>query len=122
MREVEVEVISGAPVGEYFLTCAVICIQAMITHRSGHVYFIGECGAPMEETDCPVEGCFQRIGGQWGRLVASNRSLSEFLTEELIRHSLRSSRKSVHERPRNSDGLQVKWSVFWAIWLKSQDP
>ena len=39
-----------------------------------------------------------------------------------IRHSLGSSRKSVHERPRNSDGLQVKWSVFRAIWLKSQDP
>ena len=84
MREVEVEVISGAPVGEYFLTCAVICIQAMITHRSGHVYFVGECGGPMEETDCPVEGCPERIGGQEGRLVASNRSLSEFLTEELI--------------------------------------
>ena len=39
-----------------------------------------------------------------------------------IRHSLGSSRKSVHERHRYSDGLQVKWSVFWAIWLKSQDP
>ena len=39
-----------------------------------------------------------------------------------IRRSLGSSRKSVHERPRNSDGWQVKWSVFWAIWLKSQDP
>ena len=40
----------------------------------------------------------------------------------LIRHSLGSSIKSVHERHRNSDGLQVKWSVFRAIWLKRQDP
>ena len=40
----------------------------------------------------------------------------------LLRHSLGSSRKSVHERPRNSDGLQVKWSVLRAIWLKRQDP
>ena len=39
-----------------------------------------------------------------------------------IRHSLRSSRKSVHERPRNSDGWQVEWSVLRAIWLKRQDP
>ena len=39
-----------------------------------------------------------------------------------IRHSLGSSRKSVHERHRNSDGLQVKWSVLRAIWLKRQDP
>ena len=39
-----------------------------------------------------------------------------------VGRTLGSSRKSVHERPRNSDGLQVKWSVFWAIWLKSQDP
>ena len=39
-----------------------------------------------------------------------------------VGHPLGSSRKSVHERPRNSDGWQVKWSVFWAIWLKSQDP
>ena len=61
-----------------------ICIQVMITHRSGHVYFVGECGNPMEETDCPVEGCFERIGGQWGRLVTSNRSVSEFVTVELI--------------------------------------
>ena len=37
-------------------------------------------------------------------------------------HSLGSSRKSVHERPRNSDGWQVEWSVFRAIWLKRQDP
>ena len=37
-------------------------------------------------------------------------------------HSLGSSIKSVHERHRNSDGLQVKWSVFRAIWLKRQDP
>ena len=40
----------------------------------------------------------------------------------IIWHSLGSSRKSVHERPQNSDGWQVIWSVFWAIWLKSQDP
>ena len=40
----------------------------------------------------------------------------------VVWHSLGSSRKSVHERPRNSDGLQVKWSVLRAIWLKRQDP
>ena len=39
-----------------------------------------------------------------------------------IWRTLGSSRKSVHERHRNSDGWQVKWSVFWAIWLKRQDP
>ena len=39
----------------------------------------------------------------------------------IIRHSLRSSRKSVHERHQNSDGWQVKWSVFRDIWLKRQD-
>ena len=40
----------------------------------------------------------------------------------LLGHSLGSSRKSVHERPRNSDGWQGKWSVFRSIWLKRQDP
>ena len=44
------------------------------------------------------------------------------ILEVYIGRTLVSSRKSVHERPRNSDGWQVKWSVFWAIWLKSQDP
>ena len=42
--------------------------------------------------------------------------------QEHLGHSLGSSRKSVHERHRNSDGWQVKWSVFRAIWLKRQDP
>ena len=42
--------------------------------------------------------------------------------EDNLGHSLGSSIKSVHERHRNSDGLQVKWSVFRAIWLKRQDP
>ena len=39
-----------------------------------------------------------------------------------IRHTPGSSRKSVHERPRNSDGWQVRWAVWQAIWLKRQDP
>ena len=60
---------------EHFLTFTVIFgILVMITHRSGHVYFVGECGNPSEETDCPVEGCFERIGGHMGELVSSNRS------------------------------------------------
>ena len=46
----------------------------------------------------------------------------EILLNGCLGHSLGSSRKSVHERHRNSDGLQVKWSVFRAIWLKRQDP
>ena len=48
--------------------------------------------------------------------------LFTFWSKNSLRHSLGSPRKSVHERPRNSDGWQVKWSVFRAIWLKRQDP
>ena len=44
------------------------------------------------------------------------------LSDVHIWHSLGSSGKSVHERHQNSDGWLVQWSVFWAIWLKSQDP
>ena len=40
----------------------------------------------------------------------------------LFRVHAATARKSVHERPRNSDGWQVEWSVFRAIWLKRQDP
>ena len=48
-------------------------IKMMVNHRSGHPYFIGECGGPMEETICPEEGCEQRIGGANGQLLSSNR-------------------------------------------------
>ena len=49
----------------------------------GHPYFIGECGGPMEETNCPVEGCTERIGGDRMELLRSNRSI-KFSSEELI--------------------------------------
>ena len=42
--------------------------------RSGHVYFVGNCGNPVEEVDCPASGCNERIGG-FGRLIATNRFL-----------------------------------------------
>ena len=43
--------------------------------RSGHVYFVGDCGNPEEEVDCPTAGCDERIGGGKGRLIATNRFL-----------------------------------------------
>ena len=46
----------------------------MVAHRRGHPYFIGECGGPMEESDCPVESCTERIGGAREQLLGSNRS------------------------------------------------
>ena len=67
----------------------------------------------------PIWGCHRQLDDRdhlVGQLTNETRA---FL---ILGHSLGSSRKSVHERHRNSDGLQVKWSVFWAIWLKSQDP
>ena len=67
--------------GEHFLTFAVICIQVMITHRSGHLYYIGDCGFPIVEADCPVDGCLSMIGGQDYKVASGNRS--EFVTEEL---------------------------------------
>ena len=45
----------------------------MVNHRSGHPYFIGECGGPMEETICPEQGCEERIGGANEQLLSSNR-------------------------------------------------
>ena len=68
--------------GEHFLTFSVICIQVMITHRSGHLYYIGDCGFPIVEADCPVDGCLSRIGGQGNKVASGNRL--EFVTEELI--------------------------------------
>ena len=59
--------------------------------RSGHVYFVDNCGNPMEEVDCPAAGCNERIGGVSGRLIATNRflrvlvnSLQSFYTMEII--------------------------------------
>ena len=43
--------------------------------RSGHAYFVGNCGFPEEEVDCPAAGCDERIGGVFGRLIATNRFL-----------------------------------------------
>ena len=37
----------------------------------------------MEETNCPVEGCTERIGGDRMELLRSNRSI-KFSSEELI--------------------------------------
>ena len=58
--------------------------------RSGHVYFVGNCGSPMEVVDCPAAGCNERIGGE-GRLIATNRflrvlmnSLQSFSTMQII--------------------------------------
>ena len=58
--------------------------------RSGHVYFVGDCGNPEEEVDCPASGCNERIGGK-GRLIATNRflgvlvnSLQSFSTMQII--------------------------------------
>ena len=58
--------------------------------RSGHVYFVGDCGNPVEEVDCPAAGCNERIGGK-GRLIATNRflrvlvnSLQSFSTMQMI--------------------------------------
>ena len=48
-------------------------IKMMVNRRSGHPYNIGQCGGPMEETGCPVEGCNQRIGGAMMELLGSNR-------------------------------------------------
>ena len=46
-----------------------------IKRRLGHPYFIGECGGPMQETACPVDGCTERIGGAHEQLLSSNRSI-----------------------------------------------
>ena len=58
--------------------------------RSGHAYFVGDCGNPVEEVDCPAAGCNERIGG-FGRLIATNRflrvlvnSLQSFYTMQMI--------------------------------------
>ena len=58
--------------------------------RSGHVYFVGDCGNPEEEVDCPASGCNERIGG-FGSLIATNRflrvlvnSLQSFYTMQMI--------------------------------------
>ena len=58
--------------------------------RSGHVYFVGDCGNPREVVDCPASGCDERIGGE-GRLIATNRflrvlvnSLQSFYTMQMI--------------------------------------
>ena len=58
--------------------------------RSGHVYFVGNCGNPEEEVDCPASGCNERIGG-FGGLIATNRflrvlvnSLQSFCTMQVI--------------------------------------
>ena len=58
--------------------------------RSGHFYYVGDCGNPEEETSCPAPGCPERIGGN-GRLIASNRflrvlvnSLESFCTMQMI--------------------------------------
>ena len=45
----------------------------MVNHRSGHPYFVGDCGGPVEESICPEEGCNQRIGGARMQLLGSNR-------------------------------------------------
>ena len=63
----------------------------LINHRSGHPYTITECGYPMEEADCPVEGCNQRIGGSRYRLLSSNRFINQLVTKSFgektyIRH------------------------------------
>ena len=54
------------------------------------MYFVGDCGDPEEEVDCPASGCNERIGGK-GRLIATNRflrvlvnSLQSFYTMQMI--------------------------------------
>ncbi|GAB4814480.1 hypothetical protein N2152v2_001526 [Parachlorella kessleri] len=48
-----------------------------MTCPNGHIYVVGNCGGPMESSQCPE--CGAAIGGANHRLNPGNRAATEFL-------------------------------------------